>query len=74
LIHQKLARKHKQHKQLHKVQIELTAKKELRDKDSDHWQMKYNALVKEKEELQAKMDEDIMNLNAQVCVLACLGI
>ena len=42
---------------LHKVQIGLVAKKELREKDSEHWAQKYNTLSKEKEELARKMDE-----------------
>jgi hypothetical protein len=42
---------------LHKVQIELVAKKELREKDSEHWEVKYNTLAKEKEDLAKKMDE-----------------
>ncbi len=42
---------------LHKVQIELVAKKELREKDSQHWEVKYNTLAQEKEDLAKKMDE-----------------
>jgi len=51
---------------VHKVSIELAAKKELREKDSEHWSGKYNLLLKEKDELAQQMDEDIMRVNAEI--------
>ena len=60
----------------HKVQIELQAKKELREKDSEHWQQKYNTLVREKDEMETRLDEEVCGemkafeglLDEEVCV------
>ncbi len=54
------------HDMVHKVSIELAAKKELREKDSEHWSGKYNQLLQEKDELAQQMDDEIMRCNAEI--------
>ncbi|CAD7953073.1 unnamed protein product [Amoebophrya sp. A25] len=54
---------------LHKVTIELQAKKELREKDADHWSQKYNLLVREKDDLTKRMDDDIMRVQVEISEL-----
>ncbi|CAD7923835.1 unnamed protein product [Amoebophrya sp. A120] len=51
---------------VHKVGIELQAKKELREKDGEHWSAKYNSLVKEKDDLVKKMDEDMLRVQYEI--------